>query len=226
MQKTTRTDVSAMKIRDPHIDHQDIQQQTPQIEWRDVPDVSRGQSMLKNVGVAAALVLCAVTLRTGAIPPLSEAADAVLTAATDHPLLDEPLGKLSFVSALFPETVLVFGEQYEQELSLPVSGGMVVHAWSETEPYMTMRSSSFEVISAAEGEVIGVYHGNGEERLIQIAHDDGLTCLYGNMESVEVSTGDFIPAGTVLGKLLPGEDLVFEVRQNGFSVDPAKYLPQ
>ncbi len=226
MPKTNHTDVSPLKIK-ASPDFQEFNTtKCPSIDWRNVPEAPRGQSLLKNLGVAGALVLCAVTLRTGAIPSLSDATDAVLTAATDQSLLDDQLGKLSFVSALFPETVLVFGEDTVPELSLPVSGGMVVHAWSEWEPYLTMRTQSLDVVSASDGEVSGIFHGNGEERLIQVSQENGTTCLYGNLESVTVSTGDFVDAGTVLGKLLPGEDLVFEVRKNGVSVDPMQYLPR
>ncbi len=183
----------------------------------------RGEPFLRNLAVAAALVLCAVTLRTGAIPPVSNAADAVLTAATDRSLLDDQLGKLSFVSALFPEAVLVFGEQ-TQPLTQPVSGGTVVHAWSSAEPYTSWRTGSREVRAAASGEVIGVYHGNGAERLVQVSGEDGLSCLYGNLAEVAVQTGDRVLTGDVLGTLLQGADCVFEVRRDGISVDPARYL--
>ena len=223
MSNMNQTELSAMKVRDGFISEQG---NSHTIEWQDVPNQPRGESLLKNFGVTAALVLCAVTLRTGAIPPLTDATDAILTAATDHSLLDEPLGKLSFVSALFPETVLVFGEQDEPELCLPVSSGTIVHAWSEGEPYIMMRSAAQDVVSASAGEVIGIYHGNGDEKIVQVAYDDGFTCMYGNLEDVSVLTGDHIQAGAVLGSLLPDEDLVFEVRKNGFSVDPTRYLPR
>lgn len=183
----------------------------------------RGEAFMKNLAVASALVLCAVTLRTGAVPQLSDAADAVLTAAADQSLLNDQLGKLSFVSALFPEAVLVFGEQ-TQQLSMPVSGGAVVHAWSASEPYISWRTSGSQVCAASSGEVIGVYHGNGEERLVQVMGEDGLACLYGNLEQVAVQIGDQVLTGDVLGALLPGEDCVFEIRQDGISVDPAVYM--
>lgn len=179
---------------------------------------------MKNFAVSSALILCAVTLRTGAIPPLNKTADVIMTAATDNSLLDEQLGKLSFVSALFPEAVLVFGESEAVQLQTPVNAGMVVHAWSEAEPYMSWRSDADQVISSCEGEVIGVYHGNGDERLVQVRGSDGLSCLYGNMSEVSVQLGDSVSSGSVLGKLLPGEDCVFEVRRDGRSIDPAIYL--
>lgn len=196
----------------------------PQVQWEQPPKKRIGESLMKNLAVASALVLCAVTLRTGALPALDSAADVVMTAATDDSLLNDQLGKLSFVSALFPEAVLVFGEQQGEALSLPVSGGTVVHAWSQAEPYMSWRSSGDEVTSASSGEVIGVYHGNGDERLVQVMGDDGLACLYGNLETISVTIGDQVAAGDVLGTLLKGEDCVFELRRDGMSIDPALYL--
>ncbi len=225
MSEKQQTVVSSLRVKESRV-LKEMSVDPPRIDWQSAGKRPRGQSLLKNLGVAAALVLCAVTLRTGAIPTLSEATDAVLTAATDQSILDDQLGKLSFVSALFPETVLVFGENRVPELALPVSGGVVVHAWSEGEPYMTLRTSAAQVTASFAGEVSGVYHGNGDERLIQVTDEDGVTCLYGNLESAEVTTGDYVNAGEVLGTLLPGEDLVFEVRCNGVSVDPAKYLPR
>ncbi|MBR3764337.1 MAG: M23 family metallopeptidase [Clostridia bacterium] len=150
----------------------------------------------------------------------------MLTAATDDSLLDEQLGRLSFVSALFPEATLVFGEAGNATLAEPVSGGMVVHAWSAAEPYMAWRTASAEVKASAGGEVIGVYHGDGGERLVQVMGNDGLACLYGNLGQVMVQTGDAVQAGDALGILMPGTDCVFEVRRNGVSVDPALYLGQ
>ena len=95
----------------------------------------------------------------------------------------------------------------------------------QTEPYISFRSASDVVQASCDGEVIGVYHGHGEERLVQIMGDRGVSCLYGNMAEVSVQTGDSIQSGDVLGTVMTGNDLVLEVRQNGISVDPALYLP-
>lgn len=199
---------------------------TPQITWTEKPKKRAGERLMRNLTVSAALVLCAVTLRAGALPRLSDATDAVLTAATDDSLLDDQLGKLSFVSTLFPEATLVFGESRDDELSLPVSGGVVVHAWSQAEPYMSWRTESDLITAAADGEVIGVYHGNGEERLVQVMGDSGIACLYGNLAEVSVQTGDAVYAGDPLGTLMHGAEAVFEVRRDGMSIDPALFWGQ
>ena len=196
----------------------------PEIDWRVPQKKHPGEELMKNLGVASALVLCAVALKSGALPEVSGATDAVLTSVTDNTLLDDQLGKLTFVSALFPEATLVFGESKAGSLAVPVSGGVVVHAWSEAEPYMTWRTSGSSVYSSSDGVVMGVYHGENEERLVQVMNDNGVACLYGNLQSAAVKTGDAVVSGELLGTLLPGSDCVFEVRVEGVSVDPAVYL--
>lgn len=197
---------------------------TPEINWAEPVKKRRGEALLKNLAVSSALVLCAVTLRAGTLPSLNDATDVIMTAATDNSLLDDQLGKLSFVSALFPEAVLVFGENSTDSLTMPVNGGVVVHAWSETEPYISWQTSSRQVNAAAAGEVIGVYHGNADERLVQVMGSDGLACLYGNLTSVAVQTGDAVQSGDVLGELKTGANFVFEVRQDGMSIDPSVFF--
>ncbi|MBE5802920.1 MAG: M23 family metallopeptidase [Clostridiales bacterium] len=197
---------------------------TQLIEWREPEKKRRSEELLKNLAVAAALVLCAVTLRGGAIPGATGAADAVLAATTGETLLDDQLGKLSFVSRLFPEATLVFGENHKGDLALPVSGGMVAHAWSEAEPYMTWRTEQQEVYAAMSGVVMGVFHGENEERLVQVTGENGISCLYGNLKKTDLQTGDAVSAGDMVGVLLENSDCVFEVRVDGISVDPAAYL--
>ncbi len=230
MAENERTRVGTMHVqrrdRLSSDDAANVTESKPDIQWKQPEKRRWGDRLLRNMAVAAALVLCAVTLRAGALPSLSPVTDAVLTAATDDSLLNDQLGRLSFVSAMFPEAALVFGRQDGQELAMPVSGGIVVHAWSEAEPYMSWRTDEQTVTCAASGEVIGVYHGNGEERLVQVLGEEGLSCLYGNLYDVHVQTGDAIRAGDVIGTLMTGADCVFEVRRDGLSIDPALFLTQ
>lgn len=220
MSEKERTSITRLHVRP----KQNLQYDAD-IQWADVPKRSRGEAFMKNVAVSAVLVLCAVTLRAGALPSLSEPTDIILTAATDHSLLDDQLGKLSFVSALFPEAVLVFGEHNEPDLTLDISSENVVHTWSEQEPYISWNANGGQVTSACDGEVIGVYHGNGDERLVQIMSDDGIACLYGNLMEVYVTTGDYVTTGTQLGVLRQNDTCVLEVRENGNSIDPSPFMP-
>ncbi len=196
---------------------------TPQIQWRNRKKRHWGEELLKNMGVAAALVLCAVAVRSGEWTD-AQWTDAVLTAATGDTLLDDQLGKLTFVSSLFPEATLVFGETQVESLAQIVAGGEVVHAWSEAEPYLAYESVDTAVKSATEGEVMGVYHADGEELLVRVRRSDGLECCYGNLAESLVSTGDWVNEGQLLGVRLPEAAVTLEVRQDGYSVNPTDWM--
>ena len=101
-----------------------------------------------------------------------------------------------------------------------------IRPWSQSEPFISWDAQTKIVTSAMAGEVIGVYHGNEDERLVQVLGADGLSCLYGNLASVTVSTGDMVQTGDPLGTLLDGQPCVMEVRQDGLSVDPAVMMRQ
>lgn len=224
MSHQENTYVSCLKTRSTFINDENPNYAfTQNPDWKqDSPPVK--DPFFRNLSVAAALVLCAVTLRTGAIPPLDHTADAILTAATDQSLLDEQLGKLSFVSALFPEAVLVFGEQQLSPALLPVSAEAVTHTWTEVEPYTCWQTSSGQVISATTGEVTGIYHGYGDELIVEVSDESNLTWLYGNLDILSVSLGEQVQAGAPIGTILAGEDFALEVRRQGESIDPQLIL--
>lgn len=188
------------------------------------PEQPLEKRVFHQATVAAALLLCASALRAGAIPDASNVTDVVLTAITDQSLLDDNLGKLSFVSTLFPEAVLVFGEQKPSHFLLPVNSNDVIHAWTENEPYTSWSSIDRDVVAPEDGEVLGVYHGNNNEKLVEIRGVSGYSWLYGNLEEVYVTIGESVSHGTIIGHVLNDADIVFEVRQNGRSLDPQIWL--
>lgn len=220
-----------MKPRSAHTTTQPLQLRektaVSSVKWVQPVKRSRLEDLTKNMAVAAALLVALTALRSGALPGSASMTEAVLTAVTGDTLLDDQLGRLTFVSTIFPEATLVFGEGHaDASLLQPVSGGSVIHAWSEAEPYMAWQPDERMVYSALSGEVAGVYHGEGEELIVHVAREDGLSCLCGNMETALVSTGDFVEAGALLGYLQEGAACCFEVRQNGYSIDPSRLITE
>lgn len=229
MSETCKTQVGQLRIKrklQPDLlihEQQSGTHASGEIVWHAAEKHRWNESVMKNLAIASALAICAVALRNGAVPSMESLTDAVLTAASDDSLLDEQLGKLSFVSSMFPDAVLVFGEQ-TAELSMPVNAGEVVHTWSSQEPYLSLQTDNVDVLSASAGEVIGVYHGNGGERLVQVMSNTGIACMYGNLEQVDVEIGDYVVDGMKIGSLKDEAELIFEVRRDGVSVDPAIFL--
>jgi murein DD-endopeptidase MepM/ murein hydrolase activator NlpD len=85
--------------------------------------------------------------------------------------------------------------------------------------------------AAAAGTVVymGWYEGYGN--MVDIRHDDGLITRYAHMSSFVPAIGMGVPvkAGQVIGLVghtghATGNHLHFEVRYNGYAIDPAPYI--
>lgn len=201
-----------------------VRQQKPmfqQIEWQEAKPRLPADHFIKNTAVAAAVLLCLIALRNGAVPQAKDLTDTVLAAASTDDLLNDRLGKLSFVSALFPEAVLVFGEgSHTPVMAMPVTASAQVHAWSEQEPYVAWASNSTNVFAALSGEVSGVYHGPDEEIMVQITDGSGNSVICGNLRQANVSLGDYVEQGELIGWIEAGSYCSFEAQHQGVSIDP------
>lgn len=194
------------------------------LQWITPQKKSFFDSLTRNVAVAAALLLFVVAVRNAAIP---EAKD-VFTAVKDgvNMNLDETLGKLSFVSSLLPESALVFWNTEDSvQVTAPVHGD-VVHTFSEAEPYVGLLGVSSDVHAAADGEVMNIAHGDGEERVVRLRHDDGLETVYGNLSQCYVDEGDQVYEGDIIGETADNQPVYFEVRRSGRSVDPVPLMKE
>jgi len=83
--------------------------------------------------------------------------------------------------------------------------------------------------AAASGRVIYAAVRGGYGNCIIIDHGGGMTTLYAHQSSFNVSYGDHVSAGDVIGYvgssgLATGPHLHFEVRINGSPVDPQDYI--
>lgn len=87
------------------------------------------------------------------------------------------------------------------------------------------------VVSAASGTVIKAYSGGwggGYGNHIMIDHGNGMMTVYGHLSSVDVSTGQSVSAGQVIGRVgntgqSTGPHLHFEVRINGVKQNPLNW---
>lgn len=86
--------------------------------------------------------------------------------------------------------------------------------------------------AAASGKVITAKTGynGGYGNYVQIDHGNGIVTLYAHLQSLNVSVGQQVSVGQVIGKVgstgnSTGPHLHFSVIVNGTFVDPKKYLP-
>lgn len=91
--------------------------------------------------------------------------------------------------------------------------------------------------SAGAGTISGIYDGGSQDySYIVVNHGNGISTLYGHVSSIDVSVGDRVAEGEVIGlsggepgtqgagQFSTGPHLHFEVRENSVPVDPEDYL--
>jgi stage II sporulation protein Q len=92
-------------------------------------------------------------------------------------------------------------------------------------------AKTFDVVAALSGKVTKTQKDPMVGNLVEIQGANGITTVYESMEDVRVAVGDEVKQGDVLGKAglnlfekKLGSHVHFEVRENGQSVSPSKYL--
>lgn len=90
--------------------------------------------------------------------------------------------------------------------------------------------SGTPIAAAKGGTVISAGWRGGYGNAVVISHGDGVTTLYAHQSSMNVSNGQQVSRGDIIGWVgstgaSTGPHLHFEVRINGSAVDPRPYLP-
>ncbi|MCF3942263.1 murein hydrolase activator EnvC family protein [Oceanobacillus alkalisoli] len=91
------------------------------------------------------------------------------------------------------------------------------------------RPSNYNILAAADGVVTKAGHTGGFGNRIEIEHSNGLKTLYAHLSSINVTVGQEVSTGTVIGIMgntgnSTGIHLHFEVYKNGALQDPMYYL--
>lgn len=91
-------------------------------------------------------------------------------------------------------------------------------------------TSGQPIVASKAGRVIVASYYGGYGNAVVIDHGGGVTTLYGHMSDFNVSNGQSVSQGAVIGYVgctgsCTGDHLHFEVRVNGSPQDPLNYLP-
>lgn len=95
-----------------------------------------------------------------------------------------------------------------------------------------LRASSGTYVYAADGgKVIFAGYNGSYGYLIKIEHDNGDMTYYAHLSKIEVKNGSRVYKGQYIAKSgasgnVTGPHLHFEIRKNGLTVNPNKYLPK
>ena len=86
------------------------------------------------------------------------------------------------------------------------------------------------VLAAKSGRVIQAGWNGGYGISVMIAHDDGITTLYGHMDACSVSVGQTVSQGETIGICgntgnSSGAHIHYTMYKNGGTIDPLPYLP-
>src|SRR5262249_19705907 len=93
-----------------------------------------------------------------------------------------------------------------------------------------MRANSGEPVHAtAAGKVTSAGWSGGYGRMVEVDHGNGLSTRYGHLSAIEVSEGQMVRVGQVVGRVgstgrSTGPHLHYETRVDGDAVDPQKFL--
>ena len=192
--------------------------QVPSFEWIPTKKKRPSQRLFANIVTAAAILLCVTVVNASNHEKVQSVFQTIQSSVNLN--LDEALGKLSFVSNLLPESALVFwNDSASTTITAPVEGD-IIHVFTSAEPYISMKSAVSQVRCVQDGEVMSIAHGNDDETIVRIRHNDNLESIYGNLKTVWVSEGEGVFQEDLIGEVLEGKELVFELRRDGRSIDP------
>lgn len=135
----------------------------------------------------------------------------------------------------------------EDKLIWPVSGAVLMnYSTNKTVYFATLEEYKYnpaliiggavndQVISAGKGIVKSIDKTPQEGTTVTVDMGNGYEAIYGQLQNVQVKTGDSVEAKTVLGYLaeptryysVEGCNLYFEFRKDGQPVDPLQYLSE
>ena len=216
-----------MKLKEEHLLLSEREQARP--ELIDYPP-ERGfgkrllqtDKLIRNLAVVGGLLLTLVAVKNADTPQ----SQSVFSALQDsvHMEWDESLGKLSFVNSYLPESLQAVWNERETVTVLAPVVGETVHAWSEAEPYLELQSAVTDVRAVADGEVMSIAHGIGEEQIVRVRHDDETESIYGNLLVCYAEVGDRVYAGDIIARVPDDAPLAFELRKDGRSINPEGLL--
>lgn len=117
---------------------------------------------------------------------------------------------------------------------VPTNGHLSSHfgyRWGRLHAGIDLAAPVGTAIYAADGGTVTYagYNSGGYGNLIKISHGNGVETRYGHCSSINVSVGDKVAQGQLIGKVgntgrSYGNHCHFEIRINGEAVDPLKYL--
>lgn len=169
------------------------------------------------LGYLSAAILCLSVGGTALMSASQTDQDALSVMSTGFEY-DETLGRLQYVSNIFPESAMVFltNDTAIPMLNCPAST-QTLHAWTQAEPWIEYLPES--IIRACEaGEVMTIVKNRDDEYTVRLLHQNGYESVYSGLSSLDVHENSEIAAGGRIG--YANASAGFELRKDGLSILP------
>ena len=121
------------------------------------------------------------------------------------------------------------------DFSWPTIGGyissMMGNRWGEYHRGIDIaRPNNYNILAADNGVVVDTGFDGSYGNKVVVNHNNGYTTLYAHLSEINVSVGQVVPKGAVIGIMgstgvSTGTHLHFEVEKNGSLVNPVSVLP-
>jgi murein DD-endopeptidase MepM/ murein hydrolase activator NlpD len=177
--------------------------------------------------------------------PETAGADGAILDAVGGPYL--PLTSSEALASALADAEVAFGALGSLRsavtripLSAPLrDASMSSNFGSRTDPFLGSAAfhagidyrspSGRRVVATAAGRVIAAGRAGGYGNMVEIDHGKGLTTRYAHLSRIDVSVGDTVAAGDLVGRVgstgrSTGPHLHYETRVGGTAVNPLRYL--
>lgn len=201
-----------------YIDYQTVQVQTNKLY--------EGHTAVMQEGVKGE---CTNVINAYYVDGMETSRETVSSTVTKEPV-NEEIGVGTYAATPSSSSTVLSGNG---QFCWPVNGGYI------SDPFLSNRNhkgmdiaapSGTEIYAAADGEVIYAgWDSGGYGNCVRIDHGNGYVTVYGHMSSINVSVGQTLSQGDLIGGVgttgdSTGNHLHFEVRYNGIPTDPAQYI--
>jgi len=184
------------------------------------PKVSVGEKLTRNVLIASLALACVVSARNISVSQDQNVLGILQSAVESE--WDANLGRLVYANSTLSEAISVFAGASSATLYQPCLS-QVADVFSADTPYIAYQASD-SVYTAAACEITSVtYHPETQSYSLRTHCENGLDCLYFGLSACFASEGDTLPARAPIGAC-ERQNLIFEVRKNGVSVDASEYF--
>lgn len=178
--------------------------------------------LTRNFLCIALVVICVYAVQSAHFPDGATVTTAIQSIVDEN--WDENLGRIQFVSNMFPETLSVFWNGTDEPTLQAPSNSRILHAWNQDEPYLSLSIQNGAVTALADGIVRAISRDNNGHFTVAVSLENSYETVYHDLISCQVSEGTNVRAGEVIGKAVHDEEMVFELRQEGLPLDPTGQL--